>query len=207
VPPPAVYLSDDFDGAVDTTRWQVYTNGGSATTGGGRLNLSAPSGSVRFPYVHAKGSPFPAAGDFRLRVELQYTNSTWSGTGVVAGTELPANGVTELEKNRPDVFFFSVWQDNNMGLVVAYGGAASSSTTVYQGGRPDTGRHTVVLRYVDGAYQVMVDGQQVYQSPPTDARPAALWFGNPVVLSADNPLADLNWTGLGIDHVSIEQLP
>ena len=207
VPEPQVYLYEEFGGSsLNTAVWQAYANGGNVRVQNGVLALGAPSGSTRFPYVHPKGNPFPVQGDFGVRLDFAYANSTWSGTGIVMGTELPANGITEVDKDRPNIYLFSVWQDNNLGLVISFGGYPSSSTTVYQRPRPDVSRHSVEIRNRGQVYHIWVDGQKVYQSPPTDVRPTALWFGNPVVLSASDPDADLNWTGLSVEHVSIQEL-
>ena len=206
VPKPKVTLYEEFDGtSLDGTRWQAYPNGGSVRVTNGSLELQSPSGNTQFPYIHAKGNPFPAQGDFVLRIKFAYTHITWSGTGIAAGLELPPNGADLDEERRPRVFMFSIWQHKPMGLALFLGDGSSPSKAVLRSDL-DTGEHEVQLRSVGGAYQVWVDGQKVHQSPGGFARPKTLWFGNHVQLDPNEPGVDLNWTGLRILHVSIEEL-
>lgn len=184
----------------------MYANGGNTRVANGYLELGAPSGNTQFPYIHYKGNPFPVQGDFVFRTKLAYTNVTWSGTGLAIGTQLPANGVNLEENRRPQVFMFSIWQHRPMGLAVSLGNGSSSPAKVYQQPGRDTGEHTVELRYVGGVYQISVDGQRLYQSPGGFARPETLWLGNHVLLDPGEPGVDLNWTGLRIFYLSIEEL-
>ncbi len=207
-PGPKVLLDENFPGSdLDSSRWRVYSNEGEVSVQDNHLRLTAPEGSLQFPYVHAQGNPFPLQGDFVLRILFSYVNSTWSGTGIVAGSELPENGTTDDRKNVSSVYLFSIWQDNNIGLAVSFGGHPSSTTTVYTRPAPDTDAYTVELRYSGGTYQVWIEGQLVYQSPAVAVRPSTLWFGNPVALDPGAPGNDVNWTGLTIRQVLIAELP
>ncbi len=206
IPAPHVYLDDQFNGSsLNSAVWQAYPNGGTVRTGNGKLHLTTSPGSTQFPYVHARGNPFPQQGDFTVRFGFSYSQPTWSGTGIVVGGRLPANGTANDPKNEPGAVLFAIWQDKGLGLAAMYGGPALPEHLIYQHGGTDEGQHNGQLRYTGGAYQVWIDGQQVYQSPPTNVRPSALWFGNPIVQDPSNPAVDLNWTGLHIDHVSIQE--
>lgn len=207
VPAPRVYLNDQFNGSsLNGAIWQGYPNGGNVQVADGRLHLATAPGNTQFPYVHAKGNPFPQQGDFALRFSFAYGPPTWSGTGLVVGTKLPANASTDDPKNEPGVVLFPIWQDRGLGLAATYNGPARPENVIYQRGGTDESHHNGQIRYTAGAYQLWIDGQQVYQSPPTNTRPTTLWFGNPIVQDPSNPAVDLNWTGLYIDHVSIEEL-
>jgi hypothetical protein len=172
----------------------------------GFLELQAPSGNTQFPYIHYKGNPFPGQGDFVFRTKLAYTQVTWSGIGLVAGTRLPANGIDLEDENDPRVFMIRIWQDRPLGLALFLGDGSSPPDLVHKLPRRNTSEHTFELRYVGGAYQVWVDGQMVHQSSGGFARPETLWLGNHVALDPNDPHVDLNWSGLRIFYLSIEEL-
>jgi hypothetical protein len=184
----------------------VYANGGSVRVTNGYIDLQAPSGNTQFPYIHHKGNPFPVQGDFVFRTKLAYTNVTWSGTGLALGTELPANGANLEEERRGRVFMFQIWQHRPMGLAVFLSDGSSPPKMVYQQSGRDTEEHDIELRYVGRVYHIWVDGQKVHQSSGGFSPPETLWFGNHVLLDPGEPGVDLNWTGLRIFHISIEEL-
>src|SRR4051812_25509152 len=85
VPPGVqVHFCDTFDGtALETGKWDAHANDGTITVADGWAALT--SSGVTFPYVVAKGKPFPDSG-YRLTARVRFPYSDLYGVGVYAGT-------------------------------------------------------------------------------------------------------------------------
>jgi hypothetical protein len=177
----AQVFHEDFSGpTLDPTKWDLSLGGGSAAFANGRLTLSAPPG--QFPYLTSKYNPFPAQGDFMVRVGFRYPDVQIDGNGF--GAEYVERG-------------FGVWQDLCCGpLRVAVG----DLYPFYPPGlpNPDTGYHTYEWDYLGGAYYFYLDGSFVTSSL-SSYRPTQVFFGHP-------PQTAAAWTTQEVDFVHVEWL-
>jgi hypothetical protein len=175
-PEAPLVFNDDFNGtSVDGSKWDLSLGDGTAIVSGGKLTLSATTGN--FPYLTAKTNPFPAQGDFLLRVGLRYASSPGAGTGI--GPDWVNRGG------------FWVWQDYN-GFSTQVGDVPV--TLDYH----DLTYHVFEWRYVSGTYSLTIDGNSKGTSA-SSFRPTSLFIGHP-------PYASSGWTSLEIDFVHIEAL-
>lgn len=60
----------------------------------------------------------------------------------------------------------------------------------------------VTVLYTGGRYHILVDGNGVYTSDPTSARPQVLWFGLPFKLPND-----CGWDTVDVGNVSVTTTP
>lgn len=198
--PPAenVVFFDDFDGAgLDSQRWAWNGGSGQIQVSGGAVQLA---GSGRdFPWFYATANPFPAEGDFSLKVTLRYVAVHPRGVGFRLGTArapygTPQENAAELAAGR----LIEIWQDAGNWRVAV----GQENTTVFALPAPELNRQQIEIRYAGGVYRVSLNGAEIYASPPTSVRPSVLWFGNPTRLDADGV-----WTSLQIEQVAVEALP
>jgi len=90
---------------------------------------------------------------------------------------------------------WSIWQDANGWRIEL---KLDAMLRVYQLPAPETIQHLVELKYAKSQYHVYVDGQLVYTSSLTPARPSVLWFGNPVDVGSNG-----EWSSLEIDSILV----
>ena len=160
-----IFFEDDFNGSsVDTTKWNVTTNGYPAPAvveGGGFLSVGTPmANSTDFPYITNVPAVFPASEGFRLDLVMQYTGVGQNGDGfVVLG---PAN--EEI---------FSVWRDLDGNLFVQLNAGEAVPISA------PTATHQYSLT-VKGFLTLEVDGVIVLVAP-IEAWPTRLWFGHPTI--------------------------
>jgi hypothetical protein len=178
----AQVFDDQFDGAsIDLSKWNVNLGGGTIIVAGGRATLSAPCGA-QFPYLTIKTNPFPATGDFLIRVGFRYPDVEYGGNGF---------GFDYVQRG------FGVWQDRCCGpLRVAVG----DLYPVYPPGlpSPDTTYHVYEWDYIEGTYYFFLDGHAVAANT-TSFRPTTLFFGHP-------PYSYCPWTTQEIDFVHVEPI-
>ena len=179
----AQVFHDDFNGtSLDPAHW-VVSGGGTITVAGGTATLSAPCGL--FPYVTSLNNPFPATGDFLIRVGFQYLDPKDGGNGFGA-----TNGLT---LGQAGVGFW-LWQD------ICCGGfrAACGETVVPLAAAPETNYHVYEWQYLSGVYYFYVDGV-LKASAASSFRPTGFFFGHP-------PFDYCPWTTQQIDFVHVEPL-
>jgi hypothetical protein len=175
---------DDFDGSgLDPARW-VVAGGGTITVAGGTTTLSASCGQV-FPYVTSLNNPFPATGDFLVRVGFRYPDPQAGGNGFGA-----TNGFIV---GQPGIGYW-LWQDFCCGGLRA----ACGETVVPLAAAPETNYHVYEWRYLSGVYHFYVDGV-LTASAASSFRPTGFFFGHP-------PTAFCAWTTQQIDFVHVEPL-
>lgn len=180
----AQVFHDDFNGtSLDLSKWNVQ-GAGSITVAGGYSTQSAGC-SQQFPYVTTVANPFPAAGDFLIRVGFSYPSPSDGGNGFGATTGftlgLPGTG-------------YWVWQDYCCGglravcgdLVVPIAPAGDTNYRVYE------------WRYIGGVYSLYVDNVFMASDEST-FRPEGFFFGHP-------PFSYCPWTTQQIDFVHIEPI-
>jgi hypothetical protein len=110
VPANAQVFHDDFDGpSLDPASWLV-AGGGTITVTAGSATLAAGCWET-FPYVTSKFNPFPATGDFLVRVGFRYPSPQAGGNGL---------GATDTWNNPYPLRAFGVWQDFCCGGLRAY---------------------------------------------------------------------------------------
>jgi len=196
---------------LDTIKWNIYPNSTSETRikeSGGSVQLLSGISNI-FPYVVSKINPFPTTGDFTLEFGIQFTSVVQRGNGLVISLIPPANNINEVAKDRPEIYFFGVWQDADKGFNVTYNGFCAFGLTCSQPGvniyntpSPNLSYHKVKLIYSNSVYQAYVDGNRMFISPPTTNRPQAIWFGNPA-----NQYANASWSSFRVDYIRISGLP
>lgn len=208
------YFQEEFNAertanTLDTNKWIVYPNNPPGITtikeGNGYVFLTTTR-SLVFPYVLSKSNPFPD-GDFTLEFGIQFTSVPIRGSGLVFSVVAPANGVSEVEKDTSEVYFFGVWQGKNDGLDITYNGycavglsCTNPGTLVYETSSPNTINQKIVLKRIGAVYEVYVNGAKVFTSPPSQVKPDAIWFGNPT-----NQGVPDTWTSFRIDYIRITQ--
>lgn len=209
------YFQDEFNqeraaNTLDTSRWNLYPNSNETRIqeSGGSVQLSSNSSSI-FPYVLSKTNPFPTSGDFILEFGIQYTSVVQRGNGLVVSLTPPANNTNEVNKDRPEVYFFGVWQDTDKGFNVTYNGfcafglpCTQPGINIYNTSAPNLSYHTIRLVYSNSVYTAFVDGNKMFASPSTTNRPQAIWFGNPA-----NQYANASWFSFKIDYVRVTAQP
>ena len=186
----AQVFHDDFNGtSLDPAHW-VVAGGGTIAVAGGTATLAAPcvvgEPGVEFPYVTTLNNPFPATGDFLIRVGFRYPDPQAGGNGFGA-----TNG---LIIGQPGIGYW-LWQDFCCGGLRAGVG----ETVVPLAAAPETNYHVYEWQYLSGVYHFYVDGV-LTASAASAFRPTGFFFGHP-------PLTTFcPWTAQQIDFVHVEPL-
>lgn len=210
------YFQDEFNeerapNTLNASKWNLYPNSTLETRIreiGGNVQLQSGISNI-FPYVVSKTNPFPATGDFTLEFGIQYTSVVQRGNGLVVSLTPPENNINELDKDNSEVYFFGVWQGSDKGFEVTYDGYCAPrlpcnqpGVNIYNKPSPDLSYHKVKLIYSSSVYEVYVDGNKMFASPPTTNRPRVIWFGNPT-----NQYSNATWSSFKIDYIRITTLP
>ncbi|MGB8648563.1 MAG: hypothetical protein WCF84_25225, partial [Anaerolineae bacterium] len=177
--------------------WQAYDNGGTIAVNAGFVSLSRPSLGQTFPYVYLKPSVIPSTDPFAIKVGIQYTGVTISGTGIGVSDKLVPNGTSGSIISPVD---YLLWQDTLYGFrLEAYPG--DSSKIVYRVPPPDLNYHNVEFIWYDNYDEYYVDRQFVNSTTHIlgMARPTVVWFGNPLIPGPDNV-----WTSFKIDYLEVD---
>lgn len=197
-PSPSAPLSDEFTGAgLDDQKWVVIQGAGQVEVADGVARLT--SAGQTFPLVYARTNPFPAEGNFTVKVRLRYVSVAERGVGFRLGTTLADYGANQ-DLARAELFqgrLIEIWQDA-VNWHVAVG---EQNTPVHVLPAPDLDWHQVDVNYIEGVYQIRLDGAEVYRSNPLAQRPAVLWFGNPAQVDSAGP-----WSSLELESVTVEPL-
>jgi hypothetical protein len=161
----AQILYDEFNGlSLDPARWSV-SGGGTVSVADGALALSASCGL--FPYVTTVNNPFPATGDFYVRVGFRYTSpqAGGNGFGVTNGWAIggPGRGCW-------------VWQDYCCGGLRAVCG----DLLVTIANAPESGYHVYEWRCVNSVYQFFFDGV-LLATNSSSFRPTGFFIGSPAI--------------------------
>ncbi len=181
----AQVFHDDFDGtSLDLSKWNVG-GGGTVSVAGGFATLSAGCGE-QFPYLTSKVDPFPATGDFLVRVGFRYPDPAQGGNGF---------GATGTWNNPYPLRAFGVWQDFCCGGFRAYYGDGG---TVFLANAPETNYHVFEWDYVGGTYELYVDNV-LRGSGASAYRPVGIFLGHP-------PYSYCPWTTSEVDFVHIEPI-
>jgi serine/threonine-protein kinase len=188
---------DDFDTiGLNRQKWQLVVGSGQVQVNNSRLQMNSQGQS--FPLVYPANNPFPRRGNFSISLLMTYTGAGRQGTGFWLGTpQKPLYGVPLTDEDLLAGRLLRVWQDDE-GWVIA---AGEEETEIYRQRAPDTTSHEITVNYVENVYQVVLDGQEIYVSPPTNQRPAIFWLGNPVVAQTGT-----TWSGLEVDRVAVHAL-
>lgn len=205
-------FSENFnDSILNNSIWDVYLNEGTLSLSGQRIQLSSLK-TTSFPLVVSKYAVIPSNGEFVVDFLLKYNTVNPWGTGFSLSTIKPTNGSpnTPLSSNEyASLHFLQVWQDRNLGLVIAYAGncygkpCSEGEIIVYPNSYPDekqisTEDNVVRFAYLDGKYRVFLNGNEVFISELTDIRPSYLWFGNYAISGSES------WSNFEIDYIKIE---
>ncbi len=174
---PSHAFRDDFD-TLDSSRWTVYQNAGTASVQNGKLVLSAQYAST-FPYIHSTGDPFPLSGDFSMRFRIRFSSIAVRGTGIQAGIGVPRNTLENPGNVGPDNQF-EYWGDTSCPR--------------------DTAFHDVEFLFQSGLLKEFNDGGLVQQL--TCRRPDVIWMGNP-----SWPFAAGEWSCFELDYIEVTPVP
>ncbi len=169
---------DDFD-TLDTSRWTVYQNEGSARIEDGTLVLSAGAVS-RFPFMHSSSNPFPLSGDFSLKLRVRFRVVAEKGTGIQAGVGVPRNGLENPSWAGPGNQFW-------------YWGDSMNCPRNYA-------CHDVEFLFQSGQLSEFDNGVLVSQK--TCKRPDVLWMGNP-----SSTWYFGTWSSFELDYVEVSPVP
>ena len=177
---------EDFNGnALNPLVWSVDPGDGEVIVASGVVTLTCSG--LTFPVVTTLHDPFPA-GDFRLRVGIQYLSVNYCGDGFGAMDNFweDYNGVA----CRP----FLLWQANG-GL----GDYTGSSDPHGLAEAPELGYHVYEWDYMNGTYELFMDG--VPENSGSCAPHATqIFFGHP------HPIGCGVWTTFAIDFIDISPI-
>jgi pimeloyl-ACP methyl ester carboxylesterase len=200
-------FNEDFNSyPLDNNLWEVKQNAGNVTLDSGFINLSAGN-TTTFPFIFSKSNFFPESEDFSIKLGIKYSNATSKGTGVIFSTELPINNTNATSTSEPlfsKRHFLGVWQDSIKGFSIWYCGdcynisCSSEQFFVYKK-IADLGYHDIEFKYSSNKYYIYVDGNEVFQSNPTNVRPSYIWLGNPTIQGSGHI-----WTSFLVDYIRIE---
>jgi len=204
---------DRFDGAaIDESKWVVLTGPPRFHQYGGPFDpwgyWETPSGnppygtvsvnnswcsllndySAVFPYVVSKTNPFPEADNFTLEFRMKYDISNPHGTGFTVRYADSDNPLTNS--------IFSVWQDSSSTFYLTI----DLFGIRWQGALSDTSEHIYTLKYTDGKYIALIDGNEIIGPITSSMRPNQIWFGNPIWAWWGWSY----WTTLSVDYVRVE---
>ena len=145
--------------------------------------------------MYTKFNPFPAVGNFSLKVGFQYTAVTGFGSGFAADDNDPINGAASTWW--PVVY--ALFQDNFPQQLELWNYAGPQA----QFPAPDLNYHTIEFRWLDSIDEYYLDGQLVASITRTNTvpRPVVFWMGNPVVTDH----TDI-WTSFKVDYVEVDAL-
>jgi hypothetical protein len=180
--PPRVeaQIHDDFDGTtLDGSFWGLIAADGSATVSGGLLTLT---GGTQFPIVYALTNPFPATGDFELRVRARYLQQAFCGHGIYAAAH-------------PDFGYGARLYYDSLGLRALVGDVwpvnIAGSATAF---------HVYEWIVTGTTYSFYVDGNLV-TTDDSAYRPLGLWIGQ--VQPVGGCFSSF-WGGMQIDYIYAE---
>ena len=175
----AFAFREDFD-SLDTSRWTVYRNGGSASVSNGLLSLSTQGdGKVAFPYLYLSSNPFPTASDFVMKVRMRFTSLQPYGIGLVCTTLPPPDGVYR-EMVDPN-YTWTYWADSDHPS-------------------PGTAYHNLEWDYKGGTVTFIQDG--ITKTTSARPRPISIWLGNARTVPGGN-----YWSSLQVDYIEVLALP
>jgi len=190
-------LIDTFAGPALGTDWTQNNNGGTVTVSDG---VSVASSAATTPFITSALPIIPAAGDFSVRWNAQYTNYAGQGTGtLVLSNGLPANGASDNYALRSA----DTWQDSNNGFFVRARTDAATYSSVFTELPVQNGARDIEYCWIgsQNTIEVWVDGTRLLQAPNTSlTRPTSLWFGNPVIAGA------VPWSSFTLDHVYVRSV-
>lgn len=195
---PAPSFSDDFNETeLNDEKWVALQGTGQLEVDNGAVQLT--SSGQTFPLVYARENPFPARGNFTVKVSMRYLSVTEFGVGFRLGSTSADYGPNRnLERDKLDEKrIIEIWQDaTNWHISVG-----ENNTEVYVLPAPDLNQHQLEINYIDGVYQVLLDGSEVFVSNPTADRPTVLWFGNPAQVDSAGA-----WSSLEISSISVKSV-
>jgi hypothetical protein len=170
---------DDFN-TLNSSNWTIHNNEGGTSVENGRLILH-PTNGYSSPFVYLNFNPFPTEGDFVVRLGIQYTRLGQYGTGVMAATSLPENGVGSETSRFTDIVF-------------SYWGSGYSNDK-------DKNYHDIEFQYESGNITTLQDDLLI-DSYTTSNRPSVIWLGNPVYASWPG-----YWTSFEVDYIEVIPVP
>ena len=195
-------FTDTFNRPAITNRlWQRVNSGGDYSVNGA-LNLS--SKEAAFPLVVSAVQPFPASGDFRLRVVFRYADLSACGTGILITSYRPAVSASikdgqAFEQNAERTGFTAgVWQDHTHGMSVWFRDAVERRETPVLAGQANTGRHELIFLRAGNTYELRLDGQPVLAAR-SELRPAYISIGNGTRIETCAGY----WSSLSVESVTV----
>lgn len=185
---------DDFNGILpDTSKWEIYENGGNVSLNNGLLELtSTPSNN--FPYFRTRSDPFPANQDFLLEFRVKFPSITFWGVGLLTGTEAPSNGIvyndpipTRIFTYHTDAFQPTFW------FRYLFQNIFSANAI------RDNNFHKIDVEYRNNTYKYYFDDLEIF-SINSSIRPHSIFFGSPY---NQNTLGAGTWTSMTLDYIKI----
>lgn len=175
---------------------------GIAVVESGLLRLSAPFRARAVPYLSTRqpeGVPvFPAVGDFVLTLRVRFDQLAWCGDGVMV---IPWDDTRPIGDNASITssnIVFQLWGDG--GGIRLFTCLRGSYEEVVSGVANQDAFHEYVVRYEQGEYRFLVDGQVVFGPVLSSLRPTAMWIGNPIFSYSGCE----DWSALSVDFVRVE---
>lgn len=166
---------EGFD-TLDASRWTIIPNGGDVHVANGKLSVTQSGSSANFPLIYSNTNPFPATGDFAMRVGIQFTGIHAYGSGVAASKVAPTISPIPLQP------YEYQWQ---------YKADQSDPS-------PGTAYHEIAWYFRGSQAMRFVDGVLDYSA--ACERPSCVWFGSPVTVGVAGP-----WSSFEMDYVHVLQ--
>jgi hypothetical protein len=209
------FFTESFEEtSLNPAKWFVTENtnqsgypayGGSVKLAGGSLFLS--SNGTSFPFIYSATNPFPSSGDFEVEFAVQYTTIGDLGAGIML-----SNGARDLDANWHSYKIITLWaHDQGPETAIIY--LQFCDSLVYKipihGFRPSSSEHIYRITYINGTYDIYVDGTFVARAE-SEERPNMIVFGNPpnpeVPRSPENwaQWSYWGWSSFKIDYINVK---
>jgi len=196
---PGAWIDPIVQGCYGVTEGPPY---GEVRVSGGLASFSTPPGLRASPYAWtgppSPGSPFPASGDFRLRIRMRYERMAVCGTGVSVVHGDDATPVGANSPISPARAVLQIWSSGSG--VLLYGVGEGTSYLIPVSISDPLALHEYVVSLEGGAYTYFVDGVPVYGPVVASVRPSTIELGNPVLTY----WAACDWSSFTLDYVGIE---
>jgi hypothetical protein len=198
---PRILFQDTFNqGQLDPLKW-TYENRQGTLVDLSHGSMRIFSGAKHNAYVYTQSNPFPATGNLQMDVRFRYLREGTCGSPVVMASFVLPAGLSQIDTNKQsqaaEATGVSVWFWHN--VIYYRSGSTREDISIADLGQSF---HQATVRYIGNKYQILLDGNPLYTSPATSARPQAIWFGLPFNLENT-----CEWDTLEVSQVTVGSLP
>lgn len=196
-------FSDDFTSpAIDSSKWNVFINGGQIFQGSGTLHLSADFGHT-YPFVSLSQNVFPN-NFYTISTKFQFNGFLNYGYGLVFSDSIIANGVVS-DLAAKDIIF-QIWPDNSNSFSIYASVCPSLNPTCQTGyykiiSKPSEIWYSLEISHDNNIYTLTLDDgsskSEIFRSVETSRNIQYFWIGNPQFTGG------VTWGNLEVDNVLI----